>query len=243
MDGEKNILIASSAPAWQVKIADFGISKRAVQGGTQLRTMNGTMGYQAPEVLGLLADDSVPDSQAMQYTVSVDIWAVGIIALELLVRKRVFPRVGDLSAFFYGRRPLEFSRPEGEELSPECCNFIKSLLEPEPALRPTAIAVLAHHWLKQAIPEPEDTEMVDAETPSEPVQRGTGPGTPGPVGDDTETARGSPLVTGASGKSKTDTKGAKGLTKALERKFQSLYLDSILLMPKFRTLAFDTVCL
>jgi serine/threonine protein kinase len=204
--------------------------------------MNGTMGYQAPEVLGLLADDSTPDSQAMHYTVSVDIWAVGIIALELLVRRRVFPRVGDLSAFFYGRRPLDLSRTEGEELSPECCKFIKSLLEPEPALRPTAIAVLAHPWLKQAIPGPEDTEMVDAGTPSESLQSGTGPGTPGSVSDDTKTTRSSTPGTGASGKSKTDTKGTKGLTKVLERKFQSLYLDSILLMPKFRTLAFDMVC-
>ncbi|KAM7216897.1 putative serine/threonine-protein kinase [Rhypophila decipiens] len=231
-----NILIASTTPSWQVKIADFGISKRAVQGGTQLRTMNGTMGYQAPEVLGLLPDDSAADSQAMQYTVSVDIWAVGVIALELLVKRRIFPRMGDLGAFFYGRRPLDLSREEGEELTLECCTFVKSLLEPDSALRPTAAAVLAHPWLKQAVPEPEDTEMADAEEVSDSLQ------TPGPVGDDTGTlTRSSTPGTGASGKSKKHTKGAKGIiTKALERKFQSLYLDSILLVPKFRTLAFDT---
>ncbi|KAK0621044.1 kinase-like domain-containing protein [Immersiella caudata] len=236
-----NILIASTAPSWQVKIADFGISKRAVQGGTQLRTMNGTMGYQAPEVLGLFTDDSAVDSQAMQYTVSVDIWAVGVIALELLVKRRIFPRMGDLGAFFYGRRPLDLSRKEGEELTLECCTFVKSLLEPDSALRPTAAAVLAHPWLNQTVLEPEYTEMADAEEGFDSLQSTQGPEAPRPVADNIAMTQSSKPGTGASGKSKKNTKGAKGIiTKALERKFQSLYLDSILLMPKFRTLPFDT---
>ncbi|KAK4447956.1 putative serine/threonine-protein kinase [Podospora aff. communis PSN243] len=237
-----NILIASTAPSWRVKIADFGISKRSVQGGTQLRTMIGTKGYQAPEVLGLVTDDSAADTQAMRYTVSVDIWAVGIIALELLVKRRIFPSMWDLGDFFHGRRPLDLSRKEAEELSSECCAFVKSLLELDPALRPTAAAVLAHPWLSQAVPEPQDTEMADADDVSDSLQSTQGPGTPRTVADNTRTTRSSTPRTGTSGKSKNNTKGPRDevIDKALEKKFQGLYLDSILLVPKFRALAFDT---
>ncbi|KAL0631186.1 hypothetical protein Q9L58_009953 [Maublancomyces gigas] len=47
----QNILVASRDPLW-VKIADFGTSKRSAN--TALRTMCGTQGYMAPELLRLL---------------------------------------------------------------------------------------------------------------------------------------------------------------------------------------------
>jgi len=234
-----NILISSAAPLWQVKITDFGISKRALQGVTRLRTMNGTWGYQAPEVLGLHpSGDASLDSQAIGYTMSVDIWAVGIIALELLVKREIFSLPGNLADFVYGRRPLDLSR-EGEELTDECRQFVTSLLEPEPALRPTATATLAHPWLRQAIhpsPEDPDTEMPRQEEGQSHLH---GPSTPGPVtgspsGRDTKPRAGK--ATGSKHKA-----NPRSITDFLE-KFQNLYLDSVLLMPKFRKLQFDTVC-
>ncbi|KAH6617484.1 kinase-like domain-containing protein [Chaetomium tenue] len=147
-----NILIASTAPIWQVKIADFGISKQAVQGATRQYTANmfGTMGYAAPEALGYFDEDDA----TITYTISVDIWAVGTIALALLLGRDVFPRQGDLSRYVNQQRALDFTREEGGELSDSCRDFVTRMLAPHPVTRPTAIAALAHPWLKQAVPPP-----------------------------------------------------------------------------------------
>lgn len=69
-----NILVKSKGPDWWVKISDFGNSKRAEEGLTALRTLNGTPGFLAPEMLmqlGLFDDDDFEVSD--EYTVAVDI--------------------------------------------------------------------------------------------------------------------------------------------------------------------------
>jgi serine/threonine protein kinase len=161
----QNILIASTAPLWQVKIADFGISKQAFQGVTRQYTVNmfGTMGYAAPEALGYYDDND----ETITYTMSVDIWAVGTIALTLMLGREVFPRPGDLARYVSRQRPLDFSLQEGE-LTADCRDFITRMLAPDPVVRPTAISALAHPWLKQAatLPPSEDAGMPDAQQPS-----------------------------------------------------------------------------
>ncbi|KAK4235114.1 Serine/threonine-protein kinase 17B [Achaetomium macrosporum] len=157
-----NILISSPAPSWHVKIADFDISKQAFQGVTRQYTMNmfGTMGYAAPEALGYFdeSDDTI------MYTMSVDVWAVGTIALTLLLGREVFPRQGDLSRYIFRQKELDFSRDQGGELTACCRDFITRMLAPDPLVRPTVIAALAHPWLKQAsTPLNDDTEMRDAQ--------------------------------------------------------------------------------
>jgi serine/threonine protein kinase len=71
----------SKGPQWWVKIADFGISKRAVEGLTGLHTLTGTQGFTAPEVLGYGPINDPPD---ILYTNAVDIWSTGVIALLVL---------------------------------------------------------------------------------------------------------------------------------------------------------------
>lgn len=41
---EQNLLVKQRAPAWQIKIADFGLSKRIVEHNSSLRTQAGTPG-------------------------------------------------------------------------------------------------------------------------------------------------------------------------------------------------------
>ncbi|KXX81529.1 Serine/threonine-protein kinase 17B [Madurella mycetomatis] len=153
-----NILISSTTPSWHIKIADFGISKQVFRGVTRQQTANmfGTMGYAAPEALGYY-DES---DNAITYTISVDIWAVGTIALTLLLGRDVFPSPGHLSRYVNQQRPLEFSRQRGDDLTDLCRDFISGLLAPDPVARPTAIAALAHPWLNQEVtPPPEGTGM------------------------------------------------------------------------------------
>lgn len=108
------------------------------------------MGYAAPEALGYFDEDDA----TITYTISVDIWAVGTIALTLLLGRDVFPRQGDLSRYVNQQRALDFAREEGGELSDSCRDFVTRMLAPHPVTRPTAIAALAHPWLKQAILPP-----------------------------------------------------------------------------------------
>ncbi len=92
---------------------------------------------------------------------SVDIWAIGVIALTLLLGRDVFPTPARLSSYIHRQRPLYLSRGDDEELTELCRDFITSLLAPDPIVRPTAIATLSHPWLIQGATSPPDP----AETP------------------------------------------------------------------------------
>ena len=70
-----------------MKIADFGISKRARDGLTVLRTQTGTPAFAAPEVLGLTPPD---DKTNGSYTAAVDIWSLGVIAYFMLTGETLF---------------------------------------------------------------------------------------------------------------------------------------------------------
>lgn len=144
----QNILVASSSPRWLVKIADFSISKQALEGETYLRTMRiGTFGYMAPEVLGFFAGNDA----SVAYSVSVDIWAIGVIAIELLLKCHPFPNVSDLVSYVHGTKSLGFDGVAGVSLSESCRDFIGRVLAPDPVTRPTASATIAHAWLAEGI--------------------------------------------------------------------------------------------
>ncbi|KAI3318434.1 kinase-like protein [Xylariaceae sp. AK1471] len=152
-----NILVASDSPRWTVKIADFGISKQMMEGRTRLQTLNiGTFGYIAPEVLGVHVDNSAN----IAYSVSVDIWAIGIIAIELLLKKHPLPSISDLLNLFRGARPLITDTAAGLILSEDCRDFVRGLLNMNPITRPTANAALSHTWLEEVIPDSDDEESL-----------------------------------------------------------------------------------
>jgi serine/threonine protein kinase len=150
----QNILVKSHSPGWLVKIADFGISKRAQEGGTDLRTMHiGTFGYMAPEVLGFFSGND----PAVAYSVSIDIWAIGVISIELLLKQHPFSNVSDLVTYVHGTKQLDLVGVTGMNLSNTCRDFVSALLAPNPATRPTAGAASKHPWIAAGIPSA-DTE-------------------------------------------------------------------------------------
>ncbi|KAF2964685.1 hypothetical protein GQX73_g8878 [Xylaria multiplex] len=148
-----NILVASYSPRWVVKIADFGISKQFMEGGTNLQTQVGTLSYMAPEVLGA-------SNSANSYSVSVDIWAIGIIAIELLLKQHPLPTVSDLFDLFHGRSLLLTDTERGLFLSEACRDFVRGLLDTEPTRRLTASLALLHEWLEEVIPDSDDEESL-----------------------------------------------------------------------------------
>ncbi|KAI0202425.1 kinase-like protein [Astrocystis sublimbata] len=142
-----NILVAAYSPRWVVKIADFGVSKQSTEEGTQLQTQVGTMEYMAPEVF---------DSD--RYSVSVDIWAIGIITVELLLKQHPLPTVSDLYSLIHGINPLITDTETAAFLSHDCRDFVRGLLNTDPRTRPTANAALSHRWLAEEIPDSDDEE-------------------------------------------------------------------------------------
>jgi serine/threonine protein kinase len=145
----QNILVESNSPEWLVKIADFGISKRAQEGETDFRTHVGTHGYVAPEVLGFFSDNA----QSVPYSVSVDIWAIGIVAAELLLKRLPFLDICELTRYLDGSKQLDI----GADFSHSCREFVRELLTPNPVTRPTAGSARNHLWVTAGIP-PVDTE-------------------------------------------------------------------------------------
>ncbi|KAF2494767.1 calcium/calmodulin-dependent protein kinase type 1B, partial [Lophium mytilinum] len=142
-----NILVKSTGPDWWVKIGDFGISKRA-EGLTALRTLNGTPGFLAPEILmqlGLL-DFNTLDVED-QYTVSVDVWALGEIVFRALTGEIPFP-IRRLGPYVRGKTtfPTEVLAVHG--ISDDACDFVKSLMAPLPKDRLTAKDAMSHAWVE-----------------------------------------------------------------------------------------------
>ncbi|KAK3317702.1 calcium/calmodulin-dependent protein kinase type 1B, partial [Cercophora scortea] len=150
-----NILVLHHGPNWWVKIADFGISKRAES--TPLRTVVGTMAYMTPEVRGIFTLDSQPEDEKT-FSLAVDIWSAGAIVFQMLFGKPVFLEGRPL--FDYVVRGAPFVLPDEESISPECASFIRQTMAACPGQRPTPERALAHSWILLNLPTPaEGTDL------------------------------------------------------------------------------------
>jgi serine/threonine protein kinase len=103
------------------------------------------MGYEAPEIRGLVDDDA--NQQSSAYTNAVDIWSLGCVIYKIMTKKVPFESSRDLRWFCDGRIPFPSPALEGT-MSDEGTEFLKSLLKPKPLLRPPAAEAMQHNWLK-----------------------------------------------------------------------------------------------
>ncbi|KAE9966896.1 hypothetical protein BLS_006753 [Venturia inaequalis] len=137
-----NILVVTTSP-WTVKIADFGISKQCIE-GAQFQTQLGTPEYMAPEQKGHFR--SIEGVHA--YSLSVDIWAIGVITMELILT-HPFLYNSDQEDYTRGIRPLDFRNETGAVISEACRDFVTSLLTPDPTHRPNAEVAISHPWFAE----------------------------------------------------------------------------------------------
>lgn len=109
-------------------LADFGIAKHLDSPEGVLKTMAGSFGYAAPEVM-LKKGHSKP----------VDMWSMGVITYTLLCGYSPFrsENLPDLIDECQNGRVI-FHERYWKEVSPEAKEFIKSLLQPEPGKRATS---------------------------------------------------------------------------------------------------------
>ena len=127
-----------------MKIADFGISKRATEGLTALRTLTGTPAFAAPEVLGFFGPG---DKSNDSYTNSVDIWSLGVITFLTLTGKTLFKDQRLLGQYVAGSFTFPSDVLLANKVSAQGCNFVRSLMAPESKDRPEVKECLQHPWL------------------------------------------------------------------------------------------------
>jgi serine/threonine protein kinase len=78
-----------------------------------------------------------------EYTNAVDVWALGCIVYRIITRAVPFPSLLSLRNYSNYNEELLFEVPTP---MPAAEAFVQRLLNPHPAKRPTASAVLEHSW-------------------------------------------------------------------------------------------------
>ncbi|EOO03023.1 putative calcium calmodulin-dependent protein kinase type 1b protein [Phaeoacremonium minimum UCRPA7] len=121
-----NILVLQPGPEWWIKISDFGISKRAEEENTALRTLIGTEGYLAPELKGFqTAEDAAQnDSNHPSYTFAVDIWSLGEIIFRMMSHEAAFRNPRDLFNYVVYNRPFPVEPLRKNSASEDCVDFV-----------------------------------------------------------------------------------------------------------------------
>jgi len=169
-----NLLIGDDR---QIKLADFGL---AAMFGKELEDDDSykvvTLPYRAPELL----------FGAKKYGVAVDMWSLGCILAELMIRRIMLPGTDEpdqLGKIFYmfgtptveewahmealpkyfryeARAPVPLKETFGQAYSADALDFLSQLMKINPAQRPTALEALDHKWFAADAKPPTPVEKL-----------------------------------------------------------------------------------
>ncbi|OCT61985.1 serine/threonine-protein kinase 17A [Xenopus laevis] len=145
----QNILLTSNNPLGDIRIVDFGLSRR-VDAIKEIREILGTPEYVAPEVLNY-----EPISTA------TDMWSIGVLTYIMLTG--VSPFLGDTKQETFlniSQVNIQYAQEEFEGISDLAIDFIKCLLMKNPRKRMRADQCLKHPWLSS----PNDCEALEETT-------------------------------------------------------------------------------
>jgi len=140
----ENILFASPAPDAPIKLADFGLAKLyQPTGDDQLRTLCGTPGYVAPEVL----------KNRNGYTPQCDMWSIGVILYILLCGYPPFQHEQQNKLFKQIlKADYHFHSPYWDKVSKEAKDLISKLLVVNPEKRLTPAGAMSHPFMQMSAP-------------------------------------------------------------------------------------------
>ena len=136
----ENILL--NASDIDVKITDFGVAKSASGG---LKTLVGTPGYLAPEILKrrhtVLGQG--------RYGKSADLWSLGVILYILLSGTPPFDVDGvqDMDVILQTGNKVQFPAKLWKDISPEAIDLVKHLLVMDPLKRISIREACEHPWV------------------------------------------------------------------------------------------------
>jgi len=144
----ENILIAKSTPAdlpatgniYDVKVADFGLSKIISDGMSRAKTFLGTPQYWAPEVLNVQQGGGSYDQNA-------DFWSLGAVLFVMLCGR--YPFDGKKMPLEEQIRTATFNMNTAvwQRISDEAKDLVRGLLRVDPATRLGIEQCRAHPWV------------------------------------------------------------------------------------------------
>ena len=138
----ENLLYAAPVPDETLKVADFGLA-RTIGKGKEMKSMCGTPGYVAPEIILYKECKST----------AVDMWSVGVILYILLCGFPPFAE-SELTALFDSIRKAryDFPSPWWDSISPQAKSLVKKLLVLDVTKRLSAKQVLENAWVQSEAP-------------------------------------------------------------------------------------------
>eukprot|EP01116_Phalansterium_solitarium_P004885 TRINITY_DN1608_c1_g2_i1.p1 TRINITY_DN1608_c1_g2~~TRINITY_DN1608_c1_g2_i1.p1 ORF type:complete len:1045 (+),score=376.85 TRINITY_DN1608_c1_g2_i1:171-3305(+) len=131
-----NILLNSKG---EVKLADFGVAAQLSETLSKRQTQIGTPFWMAPEII-----------QEVPYDTKVDIWSLGITAIELAEMRPPYWDQGAIRALFLIVTKPSPTCEQPEKFSAEFNDFLSKCLIKEAKSRPTPHELLQHPFIKKA---------------------------------------------------------------------------------------------
>uniref|UniRef100_A0A4W5N1Y5 Serine/threonine-protein kinase 17A n=1 Tax=Hucho hucho TaxID=62062 RepID=A0A4W5N1Y5_9TELE len=132
----QNILLTSAIPLGDIRIVDFGLSRR-MDSVTEVREILGTPEYVAPEILNY-----------EPISIATDMWSIGVLTYVMLTGESPFLGDNKQETFLnISQVNVDYSQDAFEGVSSLAIDFIKTLLLKNPRKRATAEECLNHPWL------------------------------------------------------------------------------------------------
>ncbi|XP_014048368.1 serine/threonine kinase 17a like [Salmo salar] len=132
----QNILLTSAIPLGDIRIVDFGLSRR-MDSVTEVREILGTPEYVAPEILNY-----------EPISIATDMWSIGVLTYVMLTGESPFLGDNKQETFLnISQVNVDYSQDAFEGISSLAIDFIKTLLLKNPRKRATAAECLNHPWL------------------------------------------------------------------------------------------------
>ncbi|KAI8918535.1 kinase-like domain-containing protein [Powellomyces hirtus] len=118
-----------------LKIGDFGLAARAPV--SRFDDREGDRTYIAPEIL-----------RDLTFGKPADVFSLGLIILEITANV-ILPENGP---YWHKLRQGDLAEINfGEEISPALVDLVRSMLDPDPRMRPTPDAILQHPYVAQIV--------------------------------------------------------------------------------------------